>query len=139
MSRAVKRYTVRYEMDETGAWNAHLKEIPGVLTHARSIAQARRYIREALSLWLDDEAAAQNAELIDDVRVETIGGKNVVSLLSQVQKERRDLETLRATVTKNTERAAKQLAKAGLSVRDVGELLGLSHQRVQQLLEAKTA
>lgn len=138
MAKAAKRYTVRYELDEAGAWNAQLKEIPGVLTHARSIGQARRYIREALALWLDDEAAAEKAELLDDVRVETIGGKNVVSLLSKVQKERRDLETLRATVTKNTEHAAKQLAKAGLSVRDVGELLGLSHQRVQQLLEAKT-
>lgn len=134
MAKATKRYTVRYELDETGAWNAQLKQLPGVVTHARSIGQARRYIREALALWLDDDIAAENAELIDDVRVETIGGASVVSLLNKVQKERRDLEALRATVTKNTEHAAKQLAKAGLSVRDVGELLGLSHQRVQQLL-----
>jgi predicted RNase H-like HicB family nuclease len=139
MAKTSKRYTVRYELDESGAWNAQLKQLPGVITHARSIAQARRYIREALALWLDDDVAAENAELVDDVRIETIGGTHVVSLLSKVQKERRDLEALRAAVTKNTEHAAKQLAKAGLSVRDVGELLGLSHQRVQQLLASKTA
>lgn len=139
MAKAAKRYTVRYELDESGAWNARLVAIPGVLTHARSIAQARRYIREALALWLDDETAAAKAELIDDVRLETIGGGSVASLLNKVRKERRDLEAMRASVTKNTEHAAKRLAKTGLSVRDVGELLGLSHQRVQQLLEAKSA
>ena len=35
-----------------------------------------------------------------------------------------------------TARAAKLLTDLGLSRRDTSELLGLSHQRIQQLLEA---
>src|SRR6266508_1170096 len=60
------RYTVVYERDESGAWNAHVPEVPGCHTYGRSIRQAARRIREALELWVDDAA---QAELVPEIRL----------------------------------------------------------------------
>lgn len=45
------------------------------------------------------------------------------------------LERLAEESAERTRKIASRLAKAGLSRRDVGELLGVSFQRVQQLLK----
>ncbi len=51
-------YTVVYERDEDGWWLAYVPAIPGCHTQGRTIDQARRRIREALSLWVDDASTA---------------------------------------------------------------------------------
>ena len=81
------RYTVVYERDESGAWNAYVPEVPGCHTYGRSLRLARERIRETLGLWVDD-----------------------------------------------ADQAIHCLAELGLSVRDAGEVLGISHQRAQQIL-----
>jgi predicted RNase H-like HicB family nuclease len=48
------------ERDETGWWIAQVKEAPAI-TRGRTIAEARRRIREALGLALGDGAAAKRA------------------------------------------------------------------------------
>jgi predicted RNase H-like HicB family nuclease len=133
-----KRYVVLYELDESGWWVATVDKLPGCLTQGRSIAQARKRIREALAAWLDDEAAAKSAELIDDIDLSKLG-QSSIKLVEAVHKERKNLEALKRNVARDQAKAARKLSKAGLSVRDVGEVLGLSHQRVQQLLEQSNA
>jgi len=61
-----KKYTAIYEYGDDGLWKVHIKEIRGVHTQGRNIAQARRRVREALSLFVDD---ADTAELVDDLRL----------------------------------------------------------------------
>jgi predicted RNase H-like HicB family nuclease len=121
------RYTVVYERDESGAWNAHVPEVPGCHTYGRSLRQARERIREALGLWVDD---ADQAELVPDIR-----------LPRRVQTAVRRARTARARVAHQQQQAADaadeavhRLAELGLGVRDAGEVLGISHQRVQQIL-----
>jgi predicted RNase H-like HicB family nuclease len=46
-------YTVKIERDETGAWIARVPEVPGGHTHGRTLREAERRIREALSLRVE--------------------------------------------------------------------------------------
>jgi len=123
-------YTVRYERDETGWWVAQVKEAPAAITQGRTIAEARRRIREALALALDDDAAAKRAKLIDDVK-----------LPAGVRRALEDARAARARLADESKKAQKSTAKAvrtllesmHLSVRDAGDLIGISPQRVHQL------
>jgi predicted RNase H-like HicB family nuclease len=128
MVEAMSTYTVRYERDETGWWVATVKEIRGCHTQGRTIDQSRRRIREALGLFVDD---ADEAELIDDIALPA----KARNLLRQVHATRKRAEGETIKLQKSTAAAAKILTKElGVSIRDAGELLGLSHQRVHQLL-----
>ncbi len=123
-------YTVRYERDETGWWVAQVKEVPAAITQGRTIAEARRRIREALALALDDDAAARRAELVDEVKLPGDARR----ALAQAVAARRRLAGESTRAQASTAKAVRVLLeKMHLSVRDAGELLGISHQRVQQL------
>ena len=132
MAKIMSTYVVRYQLDETGWWVASVKEVRGCHTQGRTIAQARRRIMEALELFVDD---ASDAELIDDIVLPT----NARALLKRVQSSRKRAEEEAIELQRSTTEAAKILTKdVGVSVRDAGELLGLSHQRVHQLLAASS-
>jgi len=125
-----KSYTVRYERDETGWWVAQIKETPAAITQGRTIAEARRRIREALALALDDHAAAKRATLIDDVRLPADARR----ALEQARAARARLETESKKAQASTAKAVRTLLKSmRLSVRDAGDLIGISPQRVHQL------
>ncbi|HEY9755950.1 MAG TPA: type II toxin-antitoxin system HicB family antitoxin [Oculatellaceae cyanobacterium] len=125
-------YTIRYEKDVTGWWVATVKEVRGCHTQGRTIDQARRRIREALGLFVDH---ADKAKLIDDVVLPA----NARTLLKRVLSTRKRAEEEAIKLQNSTAEAAEVLTKdVGVSVRDAGELLGLSHQRVHQLLTANS-
>jgi predicted RNase H-like HicB family nuclease len=127
---AVKRghYRVVFERDENGAWIARVPSIRGCHTHGRTLDQARRRIREALALWVDD---AETAELDEDVR---LPGRARVAI-ERSRRARREAEQTGARAREATTQAARTLVnEAHLGLRDAGELLDLSHQRVQQLV-----
>lgn len=123
-------YTVRYERDEEGWWVAQVKEAPAAITQGRTIAEARRRIREALGLALGDDAAAQRAKLVDDVRLPV-----------EARRALRQARAARARLANESRKAQVSTAKAvrtlltgmHLSVRDAGDLIGISPQRVHQL------
>ena len=122
-------YKVTYERDEGGWWIARLHGVPGVHSNGRTIGEARRRVREALSLAVGDRAA-ERARLEDDVRLPADLRKG----LAQAVAARTLAEESASRAVDSTARAARLLRdRLGLSVRDVGELLGLSHQRIQQL------
>jgi predicted RNase H-like HicB family nuclease len=127
MVKPVSAYTVRYERDETGWWVATVKEVRGCHTQGRTIDQTRRRIREALSLFVKD---ADEADLIDCIRLP----ENAQNLLNRLRATRKRAEQEAAKLQEATALAARVLTgDVGVSVRDAGELLGLSHQRIQQL------
>lgn len=128
MAKAMSTYTVRYERDDTGWWVATVKEVKGCHTQGRTIEQARKRIREALSLFVND---SDDAQFIDDIALPA----NARILLKRVLATRKRAEKEAAKLQNSTAEAAKVLTmEVGVSVRDAGELLGLSHQRVHQLL-----
>ncbi len=126
-----KTYRVRYELDEDGWWVASVVKVKGCHTQGKSIVQARRRIREALALFVDDEIA-RAAELVDDVKLPTKLAKVVDCHADVARRTAHQNAKLQAVRVKT----ARALTKAGLSVRDAGEVLGISHQRVQQLVAA---
>lgn len=122
------RYTVRIERDETGAWVADVPEVPGCHSYGRSLRQAKRRIREALSLWVPD---AERADLSFDVRLPPATARSVAKAVSA----RESADRAQREALDVTRRAATELTRRfRLSVRDAAELLGVSHQRIQQLL-----
>lgn len=126
MAERMKHYTVRYERDEHGWWVASVRSVKGCHTQGRSIAQARERIREALGLFVKD---AKRAELDEEFRLPTELRK-VVDRTAAARARAENQEVLASRMLKD---AAKVLEKEGVSVRDAGQLLALSHQRISQL------
>ena len=122
------RYEVKLQRDESGAWIATVPGVPGCHTYGRSIEQAMSRVREALGLWVDD---ADDATLVPDVRVPQV--HRTIAAQGRRARQRADEALDRARVVMRE--AAQDLTAAGYSRRDAATLLGISHQRVQQLLD----
>jgi len=134
VSESVGTYRVVYERDESGWWIARAPTVYGCHTHGRTVEEARRRIREALGLFVDD---AESATLTDAVRLPATA-RQAVSMYQRLR-QRVATEERRAARAALT---AVNVLRAGplkLSARDAGHILGLSHQRVHQLAQAATA
>lgn len=126
--KRLARVTVVFERDETGAWIARVPSVPGCHTYGRTIDQARRRIREALGLWVED---AECTEFVEDVRLPA----QAADALRQSAGARAEAERRRQVAHTVSARTAKVLVDdQRLSLRDAGELMGLSYQRVLQLV-----
>ena len=126
---SVKRqYHAVFERDESGAWTARVPSVRGCHTYGRTLDQARRRLREALALWVDEP---DKAELVEDVRLPA----SVKAAVRASRADRRRAEEKRAEASASTIRAARALVDdVGVGFRDAAEILGVSHQRVQQLV-----
>ena len=121
-------YTVRYERDEEGWWVASVKEVKGVHTQGRSIDAARKRVREALSLAVK---GAKTAKLVDEIVVGADVRKAVKKVRALQARAAKEQEEAAAAARAVARRLVKELE---LSVRDASEVLGVSFQRVQQLV-----
>ncbi|HET7486882.1 MAG TPA: hypothetical protein VFJ85_03075 [Acidimicrobiales bacterium] len=124
-----KTYVAVYERDaEDDAWNVQIKGLVGCQTYGRSLRQAQARIREALAVWLDQEPGT--LAIRDELPT------SLATIAEGVAKARRTAEQAGTRAQRETSEAVRRLTELGLSRRDAAELLGISHQRVQQLLEA---
>lgn len=131
MVEAMKRFSVIYERDEAGWWVATAKGVAGAHTQGRSIKQARSRIREVLELARPE---LRQFELDEQIELPS-KAKQVIAQREAAQKRLAQDELKARTLT---QRAVKTLVQdLALSVRDAGALLGLSHQRIQQLVEGE--
>lgn len=127
-------YHASFQLDPTGQWLAELEEIPEVHTFGRTLGKAREYLVDALASWLDvpvdkvrDRVEFHMPELPDHVH-ETV---------QRALAERAIAEAVNKVAGDLVGQASVALVdEAHLSMRDAAEILGLSHQRVQQLVAA---
>ena len=121
-------YHVAYQRDESGWWVASVREVRGCHTQGRTVDEARRRIREAMELFVDD---AQSAKVVDDVKLPAMAAKAIRAYATL--RKRADQEDRRAAIA--TRRAVRLLqgGKLKMSARDAARVLGISHQRVHQL------
>ena len=132
MVEKVRKHEVIVERDDNDTWFAWLAEDRRCHTWGRTLASVRERMSEAVALWFEKEPTT--FELMFDIGLPPEGRRLTVS----AQKARAAAE--KATLASNlaTSNAATGLIiELGLSLRDAGELLGLSHQRIQQLVEAE--
>ena len=130
------KYTVVYT-PEAGRWNVEVPSVPGCVTWGRSLAAARRNAREAIaaiaaSEGRDADRIEREAELQEEFRLPW----HVRSAYERHRYERERLAEQEQRAARATQDAVRDLLREGLSVRDVGDLLGFSHQRIQQIKDA---
>jgi predicted RNase H-like HicB family nuclease len=111
-----------------GWWAIEVPELPGVFTQARRIDGAAAMAREAIALFLDVPTADLEVRLRPELPDELRGSVDAArTQRDQAERPQREASTaLRSS--------ARQLAAEGLTTRDIGALLGLTHQRIAQLL-----
>ena len=125
-------YVAIYERDRwSPAWDARVEGLPGVHTFGTRLVHARANVREALALWLDTDEAS--LEVTDEIRLPAATRRAV----NEVEAARERLAAARDRLAHATSRAARALVESGLATRDAAELLGLSHQRVSQVLSGR--
>jgi len=122
-----KNFVAVFERDaDESVWLVHIKDLEGCQTYGRTIRQAAARIREALAAWLN-----KNPE---ELVITSELPREVALLASKVSQARDDAERAGSKAQEATIEAARRLAEMGVSRRDAADLLGISHQRVQQLL-----
>ena len=126
----VKTYSVLAERDEAGWWAVRVLDLPGVLTQTRRLDQVEKFAREAIDLAVSVRHAPKGKYAVQiDPRVPGFDDD-----LANVRAVRVDAERLQTEAAERTRVIARRLAQRGLTVRDIGAALGVSHQRAAQLV-----
>lgn len=130
----MKSYRVTYERDRSGWWVASVRGVRGCHTQGRTVDEARRRIREALELFVDD---ARSASIVDNVRLPVTVARAIRDYA--MSRKKADEESRRAALAARRAVRALRTGSLKMSARDAARLLGLSHQRVHQLSEEEGA
>jgi hypothetical protein len=103
--------------------------VPGGYAYGRSLNDAKRRTREALEVLVTDASTAK-LDMVPDLPAEAS------HLVDSVAQARENFEDVRRSLSRQlVEASAVLLYGLSLSRRDAGQLLGLSHQRIQQLIQ----
>jgi hypothetical protein len=99
-----------------------------VASQARRLDQADAAIREAIALVLDVDTDTFDVDITPDLSHIEVSGGTLEAL-----ELRRDLADLADRARRQTPAAVAELRQAGLTVRDVAQLLGVTPSRVSQI------
>jgi len=125
---SVQTYTARLEREKDGRWTVELEEEPRVHTWGKTVDQALARMREAAALWFQTE------EDQIDLVPRPVLPKATDKTVEQARQAREQARSADRLAIEQTRKAAAALASRGISMRDAAAILGISHQRVHQLL-----
>ena len=110
-------------------WFLRVDELPGVFTQVRRLAQADGMARDAIAAFLDVAPGAVDVAL--EVRLPPDLQRDVTDVI-----DLRDVidRTERAYAERTRGVASRLVHGEGMTVREAGRVLGLSYQRVSQLV-----
>ena len=128
----MKTYTARLEREDDGRWTVELEEEPRVHTWGKTVDQALTRMREAAALWFRTDETS--IALIP----RPVLPKTAAMSVERAQQAREQARTADRMAIEQTKKAAAALTSRGISMRDAAAILGLSHQRVHQLLTSGT-
>lgn len=107
-------------------WLASVPDVPGCHTYGTNLPQTLRRVRQALGFFRRDAGAIA-------LQPDTVLPRDMQASLDSVHQARLAAAAAQASLRD----AALALTDGGLSRRDAATLLGISHQRVHQLLHER--
>jgi predicted RNase H-like HicB family nuclease len=114
-------------------WFVRVLQVPGAVTQARRLDQVEAMAREVVSLLLEvdpnDFDLDVQAAIPDELRAE----------LSRARELQRQAERAQAEAATLVREVARKLREQGLTMADVGAVLGVSFQRASQLLDRRAS
>jgi predicted RNase H-like HicB family nuclease len=135
---AMNRRTFRvvYEPD-AGGWHVFIPTVPGCRTWGRSLGAARKNIREALAACVDvvkdaDRVAAL-AVFEDEIRLPA----HAREAITRARRAGARCAAIERLARDRTAKAAKILTADGFSLRDSGDILGVSQEQVRKIVAAR--
>lgn len=122
-----KTYDVRARRWARG-WELHIDGV-GV-TQSRSLSEAEGMVRDYIALDLDSDPDSFDVVIVPEV------GNGFDESIEQIRRSIREAEQAQAQAAERSRALVGQLAALGLSGRDIARVLGISPQRVSQLLKS---
>lgn len=111
-----------------GFWTVQCDQFPGAISQVRRLDQAVEVHREAVAFV----AGVDEADV--EVTVRPVLDEGVVADLARSEDLHREAEQVEREARGLRVSAALRLKRSGLTVRDIGAVLGVSPQRAQQLV-----
>ena len=122
----MRNYVVTYRRDPgDDAWLVEVDGMPDVCTFGRTLEEAAVNAREAIAVTMN--ISESEVELDEQFAVADIDVDELASLRDRAQE-------LHEIYLSRQRAAALRLAEVGVSRRDSARMLGVSHQRIQQLV-----
>lgn len=127
---ATDRTNTVVEVTRSGRWWAiRVPSMPGVFSQCRRLDQVDEFAREAVAL-----AGGRHPDDVGELDIRTEPPAEVADLVTDARAAADAARAATAHAADARRTAASELAARGYTTRDIGALLGLSHQRVSQLL-----
>lgn len=126
---AQRLFAVLVERKE-GRWHIRVPDVNGY-AQARTLRGAPAVARDLIT-----NVTGQPGNSFG-VNLEWVLPTEVQAHLEAAQRLRREEERANTAAAKEVRSAAQGMAAAGMSVRDIGTVLGVSHQRAHQILAAQ--
>jgi predicted RNase H-like HicB family nuclease len=123
---------MRYDVTVTREgrwWMIHIPELDGV-TQARRVSEIELMAREYIAVTLDVKLSDVDVSL----SYGDVGGISVGEKVALIRHDKEAAAQLEAEAAHEAAELAKGLASADVPLRDIGALLGVSHQRAHQLV-----
>lgn len=120
-------YTAKATRDGS-LWFVDIPEV-GIATQARTLRDVDAMAREAIALTLDVPLETVSIEVVIDP------GDSVRRHLLVAEQSRKESAEANARAAAEVRAAARELAASGATLRDIGRVLNVSHQRAQQLVK----
>jgi predicted RNase H-like HicB family nuclease len=134
MNLATQResYVVQVRRDDSGWWVISAPEVRGVHSQARRLDRVEDIARDAIALMLEVPKDSF------DVALKVMPLPEILPLLNDLALARHVEQEARERLAEVTAEAARILVdKVGLTLRDTAWFLGMSYQRVGQLLDRR--
>jgi len=123
----VTSYTAHCEWDGHN-WTATVEELPGGFTQAKRLELIPGRVVEVVKLMDGTVIEPADVTLVPHLADDVADDADAVARL------RADLEEIQRALADRQPRVIRRLRATGLTIRDIGTIVGLSPQRVHQLL-----
>ncbi|WP_199038678.1 hypothetical protein [Glycomyces salinus] len=124
----------RYVVTATRSFGMWELDVPGVgVTQAERASEAEDMVRDLIDILAEDDADKT------EIHIEWHLGGGLDEEVAEAARARQEAQAKSEAAAKAARNAAAHMKSAGLTGRDIAAVLGVSEQRVSQLLNAKSS